>query len=150
MVNHTHQQPISPNISAFVLGWLLPGLGHVSQGQKRRGFLIMSGILFLIFCGVLVGGIDSVDHNHDGLWFIAQVWCGPIVIAIDMLNQWFIAPLPISERATFVGLSHANEIGTLFIAMAGLMNFVVMLDVLQTIRNNDLERRVTERVSSET
>jgi len=129
------------DIVGVFLGWILPGLGHLSQGQKRRGYLIMFGALFLICCGVLVGGIDAVDHRNDGLWFIAQVWCGPIVIAIDLLNQSLIAPLPISERATLVGLSHVNEIGTLFIAMAGLMNFVAMLDALQSKGKNDLERR---------
>ena len=84
---------------AVVLAWLLPGLGHICLGQKRRGFLIMFGILFLVFCGVLVGGIDAVDHVHDALWFIAQVWCGPVVVVVDMLTQLLIVPLPISERA---------------------------------------------------
>lgn len=102
----------------------------------------MSGVLFLVFCGVLVGGIDAVDHKNDGLWFIAQVWCGPIVVGIDLMNQAWVASLPTSQRATLVGLSHANEIGTLFIAMAGLMNFVVLLDVLQSKNDEDLERRV--------
>ena len=131
----------SLHLHALVLGWLLPGLGHFSLGQKRRGGLIMFGVLFLVVCGVLVGGIDAVDHKHDGLWFIAQVWCGPIVIGVDLINYAFIMPLPNAQRASLVGLSHANEIGTLFIAMAGLMNFVVLLDVFQTARGHDLERR---------
>lgn len=102
----------------------------------------MFGVIFLVFCGVLVGGIDAVDHRNDGLWFIAQVWCGPLVVGVDLMNQAWIASLPISKRATLVGLSHANEIGTLFIAMAGLMNFVVLLDVLHAKKNEDLERRI--------
>lgn len=101
----------------------------------------MLGVIFLVICGVLVGGIDAVDHKNDGLWFIAQVWCGPIVIGVDLMNQAWIAPLPISQRATLVGLSHANEMGTLFIAMAGLMNFVVLLDVLHAKKDEDIERR---------
>ena len=143
-----HKKPLQDHpvhTLALILGWLLPGLGHISLGQKRRGFLIMFGIVFLVLSGVLVGGIDAVDHNQDGLWFIAQVWCGPIVIGIDLLNQVFIAPLPIAEKATLVGLSHANEIGTLFIAMAGLMNFVVLLDLFQAEQGEDLERRLVHR-----
>ena len=135
-------------IGPAVLGWILPGMGHFSIGHRRRGLLIMSGVIFLIFCGVLVGGIDAVDHKNDGLWFIAQVWCGPIVVGIDLMNQAWVAPLPTSQRATLVGLSHANEIGTLFIAMAGLMNFVVLLDVLLAKSDEDLERRVTSREES--
>ena len=132
---HNSNPHLEFNVSAVVLGWLFPGLGHIAIGQRRRGFLIMFGILFLVFFGVLVGGIDAVDHQHDRLWFIAQVWVGPIVIAIDLMNQQLIVPLPVTQKATLVGLSHANEIGTLFIAMAGLMNFVVLLDV---------ERRATK------
>ena len=90
---------------------------------------------------MLVGGIDAVDHKNDGLWFIAQVWCGPVVIGVDLLNQSLIAPLPAIEKAMLVGLSHANEMGTLFIAMAGLMNFVVLLDVLQAKKGDDFELR---------
>ena len=138
---HSNDDSIPINFTAIVLGWLLPGLGHVSVGQKRRGFLIMGGALFLVFCGTLVGGIDAVDHNKDGLWFIAQVWCGPVVVGIDLLNQTFIAPLPIADKVTLVGLSHANEMGTLFIAMAGLMNFVVLLDVIHAKRGEDFELR---------
>ncbi len=138
---YSNEDSIPINFTAIVLGWLLPGLGHVSVGQKRRGFLIMGGALFLVFCGTLVGGIDAVDHNKDGLWFIAQVWCGPVVVGIDWLNQTFIAPLPLADKGTLVGLSHANEMGTLFIAMAGLMNFVVLLDVIQAKRGEDFELR---------
>ena len=141
--NYNQEQPV--HVAAFLLGWILPGLGHISIGQKRRGVLIMVGILFLVTCGALVGGIDAVDHNKDGLWFIAQVWCGPVVLGIDLLNQLFIAPLPIADKATYVGLSHANEIGTLFIAMAGLMNFVVLLDLFQAKRGDDLVHIYTER-----
>jgi hypothetical protein len=138
---YSNDDSIPINFTAIVLGWLLPGLGHVSVGQKRRGFLIMGGVLFLVFCGALVGGIDAVDHKKDGLWFIAQVWCGPVVVALDLFNQTFIAPLPIADKVTLVGLSHANEMGTLFIAMAGLMNFVVLLDVIQAKRGEDFELR---------
>ena len=84
-----------------------------------------------------------VEEKRIG-WF-AQVWCGPVVVGIDLLNQALIAPLPIAEKATRVGLSHANEIGTLFIAMAGLMNFVVLLDALQAKQNEDLEKRGASR-----
>jgi len=132
------------NITSALLGWILPGLGHMALGHRRRGRYIFFGVMFMIVTGALVGGIDAVDHKNDGLWFIAQVCCGPIVIAIDMATQFLIVDVPIDKRATLVGLSHVNEIGTLFIAMAGLMNFVVILDALQANSNMDFERRGRE------
>ena len=95
----------------------------------------------MVLMGIFVGGIDAVDHQNDKLWFIAQIFCGPLVIGIDLLTQTYIANTPVETKTTLVGLSHVNEIGTLFVAMAGLMNFVVMLDALQTNQTNDVERR---------
>ena len=135
------------NVRATLMAWIFPGLGHIILGQHRRGRLICLGVLFLVVTGVLVGGIDAVDHKHDGLWFIAQACCGPIVIAIDMATQFFIVDAPIEKRATLVGLSHVNEIGTLFVAMAGLMNLVVILDALHAKSHVDLERRVKDQDS---
>lgn len=129
------------HVPAALLAWLWPGLGHRSLGHRRRSRYLCFGVLFLVFVGILIGGIDAVDHRNDRLWFIAQVCCGPVVIAIDTATQYFVAGSPIDKRVTMVGLSHVNEIGTLFVAMAGLMNFVVILDALCAKRHMDIERR---------
>lgn len=139
----TDQQspPRGIQLHAAILAFIWPGLGHRSLGQRRRGNYLCFGVLFLVVLGVLVGGIDVVDHKNDKLWFIAQVCCGPVVVAIDVATQYIIVGSPIEKRATMVGLSHVNEIGTLFVAMAGLMNFVVILDALRARPNGDMERR---------
>ncbi len=132
--------------TAAVLAWLLPGLGHISLGQRRRGFLVMFGVLWLFVGGVLIGGVDSVDRKDDPLWFLAQSLCGPIALAVDWTNQRWLPPLPtdpveldrlveqgdrtITARLDRKGLGHVNEMGTLFSALGGLMNLVAILDVL--------------------
>ena len=113
---------------AAVLAWVWPGLGHISLGQRRRGGLIMFGVLFLFLGGVLIGGIDAVDRREDPLWFLAQAVCGPIAFATDLANQRLVSDPQLRLRRK--GLSHVNEIGTLFAALAGLMNLVVILDAL--------------------
>lgn len=113
---------------AAILAWLWPGLGHISLGHRKRGILIMAGVLFLFLGGILIGGVDVVDRRNDKLWFFAQAICGPIAFATDLMNQEFL-----SSEADVIkrkSLSHVNEIGTLFTALAGLMNLVVILDVL--------------------
>ena len=115
---------------AAVLAWVLPGLGHMSLGHRKRGGLIMFGVLFLFISGVLIGGIDCVDRRSDRLWFLAQSVCGPIAFATDYLNQVYIKGLPDSQRFQSIALNKPNEMGTLFCALAGLMNLVVILDAL--------------------
>ena len=56
---------------AAILAWLWPGLGHMAIGEKRRGGLVMIGVLFLFFSGLLIGGFDAVDRIEDRLWFYA-------------------------------------------------------------------------------
>lgn len=136
---------------AAVLGWLWPGLGHIVLGHRRRGLLIMAGVLFLVGGGVLIGGVDCVDRRNDRLWFLAQSLCGPLVFAIDQVRERTVPPLnrdwsadgnaewrnrylagdpEVLAELRRPGLSHVNEIGTLFVALAGLMNLVVVLDAL--------------------
>ncbi len=134
---------------AAVLAWLWPGLGHISLGERRRGLLIMAGVLFLFFSGLLIGGLDVVDRQRDHLWFIAQGLCGPIAFVADIANRTLLERIPedwISDQAwreafrdrepqvqrqlRSTSLGRVNEIGTLYIALAGLMNAVVILDAL--------------------
>jgi hypothetical protein len=118
------------NPMAAVLAWAWPGLGHISLGHPKRGFLIMFGVLFLYLGGLLIGGIDCVDRKSDRLWFVAQSVCGPLAFATDQVNQVYLKRLPTDQQLQTIGLNKPNEMGTLFCALAGLMNLVVIIDAL--------------------
>jgi len=148
--------PRSYRPHAAAAAWLWPGLGHIVCGERRRGMLIMFGVLFLVVSGLLIGGLDAVDSRNDRLWFLAQALCGPLIFGIDLLRgmvmidpppNWYIEPNWAARYADWqarylagepgpmttirrTGIGHVNEIGTLFIALAGLMNVAVMLDAL--------------------
>jgi hypothetical protein len=119
------------------MAWVWPGLGHITRGDRRRGVLVMSGVLFLFLSGLLIGGLDSVDRREDSLWFMAQALCGPIAFVADFLREQLIGTHASAAGRTAVepwmlhkGLGRVNEMGTLFSALAGLMNLVAILDVL--------------------
>ena len=89
-------------------------------------------------------GVDVVDRKEDPLWFLAQAVCGPIAVAADLANQQYIKPMaadPMKHeqwlRARSLG--HVHEFGTLFVALAGLMNLVVILDTLHAPANRRAE-----------
>ena len=134
MTRTTPEAPDPPPRSccptAGVLAWVFPGLGHLYLRERRRGLLVMLGILFLFFTGLLVGGLDAVDRQNDGIWFLAQAFNGPVAFVADWMNQILIQQRPEEERLMMVGLGHVNAIGTLFIALGGLMNLAVILDAL--------------------
>jgi hypothetical protein len=93
-VDSGSQQPRRISLPAGLLAWLWPGLGHIHLGHRRRGRLIMFGVLFMVLCGLFVGGIDVVDARRDRLWFYAQVLCGPLAILTDFANQHLVDRLP--------------------------------------------------------
>lgn len=137
------ETPITPGPA--ILAWLWPGAGHIAHGETKRGLFIMFGVLFLFIGGLFIGGIDAVDRKEDKLWFIAQVCCGPIALGADYLNQHYIKNLPAVEKNHAIGLGRVNEVGTLYCALAGLMNLVVILDALHfTPRTPVVKRRSSD------
>lgn len=150
-ISTKNPRPFNP--AAAILAWIWPGLGHIHIGERKRGFLVMFGVLFLFLGGVLIGGVDSVDRRDDRLWFMAQVLCGPIALVADYANQVFVTRPPdweagyqrndpdIIRRLKRKSLGHVNEMGTLFSALAGLMNLVSILDVLQPPHRRERQRQ---------
>jgi hypothetical protein len=143
-----------------ILGWCFPGLGHIAAGNVRRGVYAMLGVLTLFLGGILVGGVDCVDRQEDSLWFIGQAGCGPIAFAASFANDALLKTgkaAPMIEMYTgapggtsvssFKGLAHANEFGTLFVFLAGLLNVCVLLDA--AVREPKSDRATSGRRAGE-
>jgi len=142
-------EELPPQPLAAALGWVLPGLGHMRNGEVRRGWFVMLGVLGLYLLGVLVGGVDCVDRREDFLWFLAQAGAGPIAFATDALNTMLLKGGRVGELLTtmqpdgsmaqvssFKGVGAVADVGTLFTAMAGLMNVAAVLDALRGQRRD--------------
>ncbi len=130
---HDRIQPV-----ALVLALLLPGAGHASLGEVKRGVCIGAGVLGLFLGGLLVGGIDAVDRKEDFWWFTAQAGVGPVAFGVDALHQslkvkdeqtgQMRSPYPDENGAYTKSLGKINEIGALYCALAGLMNIIAVID----------------------
>lgn len=112
---------------AGVLAAVFPGLGHAALGEVRRGALICLGVMGLFLGGMLIGGIDVVDRHEDKWWFVLQAGVGPTAFVVDSVHQRFVKEDGVSapERKS---LGRVNEVGSLFAAMAGLVNFIAVID----------------------
>jgi hypothetical protein len=136
------EQPL--HLAAGTLGWIWPGLGHLKNGDSKRGWLVMLGVVGLFLTGLLVGGLDCVDRREDGLWFLAQGGAGPLAFLADAANAYLLKTgrvgelLPMTlpngnmvQVSSLKSVGVANDVGILFTAMAGLMNVVALLDALR-------------------
>jgi len=132
-------------VGAAIAAWILPGLGHIILGQRRRGFLLLCTILSLYIAGLLIGGIDVIDSREDRLWYYGQILAGPHTLAIDRVHQAMRADTyqrwqrkafgnrrpPDAQTYPYkVSIARVNELGTLYCTMAGLLNLLAIIDVL--------------------
>ena len=84
------------------------------------------------------------------MWFYLQVCAGPIALAADWVNSSYVRTGKVGELvptpggslvqrgpepkvSTYKSITYANEIGTLYCALAGLLNVVVVIDALQRL-----------------
>lgn len=122
------------NILAPILAWLLPGLGHWWLGHRSRALLIGAGVLGLYTGGLLIGGLDVIDRRGDFLWYCGQVLAGPQTPALQMVRNARPAPDDPDTAVNYTyaqpSFSHANEIGQLYAAIAGMLNLLAILDVI--------------------
>ena len=105
----------------FILGLVLPGLGHAFLGERARAWRIAVGFLVLWFGGLFIGGWGSVrmwdpsyasggKGEQRNLWFIAQAGAGPIAFAFDQIDKATLRT-PNKEQSIPVSLTNGT-IGT--------------------------------------
>jgi hypothetical protein len=146
MTRHDRDESFQP--VALLLACALPGLGHAYLGDVKRGVLIFSSIMGLFLGGILIGGIDVVDRTEDKWWFILQAGVGPTAFATNALHQnvyklEFRGPRgPVRQSGrpdpadnpnnqpapAKKSLGRVNEVGSLYTAMAGMLNLIVVID----------------------
>jgi len=107
-------------VIALALGWLIPGGGHAYAGRWGKAILFFASITALLVAGLVIGGGPIILPNR--LWFAAQVGAGGPAVALIPICQYFSTLAPIDWADRF------HEMGTLYTAVAGLLNLLVMMD----------------------
>ncbi len=104
----------------MALGWIIPGLGHVSQKKYARGAVFFVSIFAMTGLGLIMGGKVYPFQTENPLTILA--FFADIGNGLFYILSRFLAIGPGSlERMTF-------EFGTAYIAGAGLLNYLVALD----------------------
>ena len=108
---------------AALLAWLVPGLGHLLLGRWGRGLLFFIAVGGLVVTGYLLRGNVFPPHSGDPfgtLGFLADAASG----IFYYFSRFFEAAGPDVSRA-------AGDYGTRFIAAAGVVNVLAVLDVIE-------------------
>ena len=146
MSDAVRPQPLIPPLPPLVAlaGWLVPGLGYLLIGQRARAIVSGATILALFVGGLLIAGVRCVDvpgydaggHLRRGAasfgnnrlravldkpWYIPQVLAGPVAVAASVAS--------VRASGTYdKTVGRLWDIGTLYTAVAGMLNLLVILD----------------------
>jgi hypothetical protein len=118
--NAVTQTDTMMSVVAPVLGWLIPGAGHLIQKRWIRGVLLLVSIFSMFLLGLAMQGRVYKPNGGDILdilGFIGDVGAGGLYI-VARIAGW-------GEGA----IAHATaDYGTKFIIVAGLLNFIAVAD----------------------
>lgn len=105
---------------APIIGWLVPGAGHLVQKRWIRGVLLMATIVIMFAIGVAMQGKiykSNTGDLLDMLGFVGDLGSG-VVYFLARIMDW---------GATSITIASADY-GTKFIVVAGLLNVMAAVD----------------------
>lgn len=112
---------------AFALaGWMVPGLGHALLGRWGRAVGFFLAVGGLAVTGLLLSGYLFTPQSGDAfgtLGFLSEAGAGVFYFA----GRFIESAGPNLARAS-------GEIGTRFIATAGIVNLLAVLDAFEIAR----------------
>lgn len=122
------------SIQAGILSWLLPGLGHFMLGQRGLGIVCFVAITFPYFTGLAFGGVkDSVNPYTNKWLFLAEIGVGGYTLAGFVASQSvesYLEKNPSANEAAFMAPFPESDVAQIYLAAAGLLNILVVLDAV--------------------
>jgi len=110
---------VSP-AATVIVGWLVPGAGHILQGQVRRAAIFFCVLVVMFVAGMAFGGRLFPLRVVEPLVFLAA------------LAEWGLAlPRVVAALGGFGDgdvVSVTYEYGNTFLIVAGLLNTLVVFD----------------------
>jgi len=117
---------IIKSIACFILGWLIPGLGHISLKKHGRGITFFICITGMTALGFYMGGRIfriQAENPLTILAFLSDLGNG----LFYFLSRFFHFGQGVIQKTTY-------EYGTAYLAGAGLLNYLVALDAFDIAR----------------
>ncbi|MFC2158685.1 DUF6677 family protein [Acidobacteriota bacterium] len=109
-----------------VLGWFIPGLGHIAQKKFTRGLIFFACLTCMLGLGLIMGGKIYTFEAEN-----------PLTI-LGFFSDLGIGFFYLLSKIVPIGIGNLKDItfeyGTAYIAGAGLLNYLVALDAFDIAR----------------
>ena len=150
-------------LQAGVAAWLFPGGGHYLLGHRGIGLVLCIAISGAYFAGLMFGGLkDSINPLSNKWLFMAELGVGGYTTVGYVVNMTVgdvrpsdlapaaaptqAQPQPDNPRARiapalyakYVSFYPAFDVGQIYLATAGLLNILAVLDALTRAQTGGL------------
>ena len=105
---------------ALLLGWLVPGAGHLILGKWVRGLLLFVSVFGMYLIGLSLGGkiyLPNTGDVLDMLGFVGQLGMGLLYVLARAFG-WGASSV----------LNALGDYGTKFLIVGGLLNIIAAVD----------------------
>jgi hypothetical protein len=109
-----------------VAAWAIPGAGHLIQKRWLRGALAGGAVWVVFFTGLWLGGhLSAVTGQEQGFSVLIKLlpMIANVGVGLPYVFCW-MANIGFTEHYQLV----TSEYGYTFLLVAGLLNYLVMLD----------------------
>lgn len=130
--------PLLKTLTALILGWIVPGLGHLFLKHRTRGLIFLITITATFWTGVAVGGMRStVNPDERKLWFAAQLGSGGHALLAWAGHELSKREGKSDPAKTPPALAHwrSVDVAIHYTGVAGLLNVLVLFDILARAEN---------------
>jgi len=103
-----------------VAGWALPGAGHLWLGRRQKAIVFMTVLPIMFVIGLMLDGRIFPFDTREPLVALAAV------ADMGLGLPWLVARLAGAGEGTVTSVTY--EYGNTFLIVAGLLNFLVILD----------------------
>ena len=114
-------------LPAVVLGWIVPGGGHMFLKRPGRGGLIAASVIVMFLLGLMMQGALFSPQRGDLLTTV--IYTGGFLGNLMSGIPYFITVALGYAQEDIPG--HVHDYGTKFLVGAGLLNVLGMVDAFE-------------------
>jgi hypothetical protein len=120
MAKRSKEGHIAFLLTVGLMGWLVPGAGHLMINEKKHAIIIFITIVLTFVIGLYIGSIGVINPVGAKPWYVAQIMNSPAVAAIGRITT--TGDYPVFGRP--------NEIGQIYTSIAGLLNLLCIVNAV--------------------
>jgi hypothetical protein len=120
MAQSSKESHIAYLLVVGLVGWLVPGAGHLMLNEKKHAIIIFVTIALTFATGLYIGSIGVVNPIGAKPWYVAQIMNSPVVAALGH----------IAAAGDYPVYGRPSEIGQIYTSIAGLLNLLCIVNAV--------------------